>query len=68
MFVPKGSSWDSGEFITIIGDDNIIYKSQEMTKTSKAIDIEVDVTDINDFKIIMSDYNKIHIANAGFYQ
>ena len=68
LFIPEGSKWTTNEFITIIGDENILYKSEEMTKSSKAVNIEVDVTGVNNFKIIMSEYDRIYIANAGFYQ
>ena len=68
IFVPKGSSWTKSPYVTIIGDEKIIYKSDEMNKTSKPIDIEVDISGVNDFKVIFSHYNTIYMANEGFYQ
>ena len=68
LFVPKGSTWTTSPCVTIIGDGEVIYKSVEMNKTSKAVDIEVDISGINDFKIIFSHYNGIYMANDGFYQ
>lgn len=70
LFIPKGTKWDEEDvdYLTFIGDEKQLYKSQEMTKTSEAINIEIDVTDVNDFKIIFNKNDGIRIANAGFYQ
>ena len=70
LFVPDGANWKENEtdFITVIGDENVIFKSAEMGKTSKAVNIEVDITNVNDFKIVFNECDKIRIANAGFYQ
>lgn len=67
MLVTEGDDFSS-DYITIIGDDTVAFKSEEMNKTSKPIDIEVDVTGVNDFKIIFATHANIRIANAGFYQ
>lgn len=68
LFVPKGANWEENPYITVVGDDKILYTSEEMSKTSQPIEVEVDVSNVNDFKIIFSHYNCIYIANAGFYQ
>lgn len=68
LFVAQGSN-NSPNYVTIIGDDKVIYKSDEITKTSKPIDVEIDVTNINNFKIMYeTGRDSIYIANAGFYQ
>ncbi len=68
LFVPKGSTWTTSQYVTIIGDGKVIYKSNEMNKTSEPVDIEVDISNINDFKVIFSHYNGIYMGNEGFYQ
>lgn len=75
LFVPQGADWEEGTIdnITIIGDEKVIFPTEasgkiEMNKTSKPVDIEVDVSNINDFKIIFAKNDGIRIANAGFYQ
>lgn len=69
VFVPEGVTWaDSDHHITIIGDEKVLYVSEDFGKTSKPMDIEVDVTGINDFKIIFNQKSNVFIANAGFYQ
>ena len=68
LFVRQGDNIDSNT-VTIIGDEKVLYKSDEITKTSKPIDIAIDVTNINDFKIMFAEgSDSIYIANAGFYQ
>ena len=68
LFVRKGADWKGTDYITVIGDGKILFKSDEMDKTSKPIDIEVDVANINDFKILFINTECLQIANAGFYQ
>ena len=67
LFIPEGSNWDGESGIKIIGDGKLLYENV-MNKASKPIDIEVPITDINNFKIIFKDEAETHIANAGFYQ
>ena len=57
LFVPKGSTWETTQGITIIGDGKVIFPTEadgkiEITKTSKPIEIEVDVTDVNDITMV----------------
>lgn len=68
LFVRKGADRKGTDYITVIGDGKILFKSDEMDKTSKPIDIEVDVANINDFKILFINTECLQIANAGFYQ
>lgn len=70
LFVERGSNWDEAtkDFITVIGDEKTLFKSEELGKTSKSVDIEVDVSGVNDFKIIFNNNDGLRIANAGFYQ
>lgn len=75
LFVPQGADWkeDFIDYISIIGDEKVIFPTEssekiEMNKTSKPISIEVDVSNINNFKIIFAQNDGIRIANAGFYQ
>lgn len=68
LFVEKGSNWSGSVNMTIIGDENVLYKSEDFMKTSEPLDIEVDISNVDNFKILFSDYDKLYIANAGFYQ
>lgn len=69
LFIPQGADWKTNTHtITIIGDEKVLFTSDEMGKASKPVDIEVDITNVNDFKIIWKNQNSIRIANAGFYQ
>ena len=67
LFIPEGSNWDGESNIRIIGDGKLILE-EVMNKTSEPIDIEVSVTEVNDFKIIFGGETEIYIANGGFYQ
>lgn len=67
LFLPTGST-ATNQVIRIVGDDEIIYTSDVMDKTSKPIDIDLDITNVNDFKILFNKGQKVYIANAGFYQ
>ncbi len=75
LYVPRGYSQDDTYYLTIIADGKNIYKSPEMSKTSAPVDIDIDVTGCNDFRIIFSDtaysvnyIGFICLGNAGFYQ
>ena len=68
LFVPKGADWREEHTIKIIGDGKVISPEIIMNKTSEPIDIEIPITDVNNFKIIFDGNEGIHIANGGFYQ
>ena len=69
LFVEKGSNWSGSANIKIIGDEQMLYLSPDMIKTSEPINIEVDITGVDNFKLLFEGgYEKIYIANAGFYQ
>lgn len=69
LFVEKGSNWSGTSRIKIVGDDQMLYVSPDIIKTSEPMNIEVDISDIDNFKILFEgEYAKIHIANEGFYQ
>ena len=73
LFVPSTSSEGSG-YLEIIADGKPIYTSEKMTKTSRPVDIDVNITGCNDIKIRFSCYSRekggipMCLANAGFYQ
>jgi len=63
--------------ITIEADGYEIYSSPQFTKSSRPVDVDIDVTGYNDFKIICkTEYSESYnwgsqglcIGNAGFYQ
>lgn len=69
LYVPKGMSENYSNYINIETDGKIVYTSPEITKTSRPIDVEVDIRGCNNFKINFSnDWQFVHIGNAGFYQ
>ena len=70
LFIEKGTNWseDKTDSITVICDDKVKKPAYELNKTSDPIEIEVDVSGVDNFKIIFADSRGIHIANAGFYQ
>lgn len=74
IYVPKGSSTDKTQKINIKADGKIIYSSPEITKTSAPIDIDLNVTGCNDFKIEytvaggFTGHELAYIGDAGFYQ
>ncbi len=73
LYIPYGTSYGSVYQITIEADGKTIYKSPEMDKTSKPVDIDVSVKGCNVFKIkctLLNSYSGayIHLGDAGFYQ
>ena len=68
LFIPDGAQFDSTQKVFFVGDGKEIGSVIEMDKTSKCVDVEVDITDVNDFKMVFDSIGKIYVANAGFYQ
>ena len=76
FYIPKGTNTDYGEetYLQITADDKIVYKSPIVNKTSKPIDVDVDVKGCNIFKITITHngHGTLNfqpcIAEAGFYQ
>ncbi len=70
IYVPKGFSRDSTTKILIKADGKTVWSSPEMTKTSRPINVDVNIKGCNDFQIEVdnSGYCAAYIANGGFYQ
>ena len=69
LFVRDGIVVPDTAVMAIIADGKEIYRTTPgMTKVSKPIDIEVDVTGVNHIKFEFDRSDIIHIANEGFYQ
>ena len=66
LFVEKGSNWSGSEEIIIVGDEEVLGE-WEFTKETKPVDIELDIPEVDNFKILFSGYN-VNLAHAGFYQ
>lgn len=64
---PEGRNIDIEQNIKIIADGKTIYTSPTVTKTSRPLDIDVNIKGCNDLKIICSGYTG-YLVNAGFYQ
>ena len=69
LYVPEGTTYDSTCVVTITADGKQIYSSPVISKTTAPINLDVNVTGCNDFKISCSDRHPgVCLADAGFYQ
>lgn len=69
LYVPKGVNSNSTKKIIIKTDGKIVYTSPEITKTSRPIEVDIDITGCNEFIIeATGDYNLGCIGDGGFYQ
>lgn len=69
LYVPKGCTSDRTAKILIKTDGKVVYTSPEITKTSRPIDVDVNITGCNDFQIeVTGGWDLGYIADAGFYQ
>ncbi|MEE1013306.1 MAG: NPCBM/NEW2 domain-containing protein [Clostridia bacterium] len=77
LYIPQDYIVDKSIRITIGADGHQIYSSPQMNKTSRPVEIDIDISNYNDFKIIYSaDYSQSYnwecqalcIGDAGFYQ
>lgn len=72
LYVAEGYSGDGTGKFNIKTDGKTVYTSPTLTKTSRPVDIDVDITGCNDFVIefIGSDASSMNfcIGDAGFYQ
>ncbi len=70
IYTPKGYSKDRSTKISIKTDGKTIYTSPELTKTSRPINVDVDIRGCNVFEIETSgdSLSNGFIGNAGFYQ
>lgn len=69
IYVKNGATHDGGEQIIITADGKQIYVSPIMEKTSRPVNIDIDVTGCNDIKIEFTTGSEfIRLADAGFYQ
>lgn len=73
IFVKEGSNWNGTTNIKIVGDEKVLFDSDNnedgaITKTTNAFDINIDITGVDNFKILFSDGGRAFIAREGFYQ
>lgn len=69
LYVPEGETDNRTNYINIETDGKIVYTSPAITKVSSPINVDIDITGCNDFKIIFSDdWPFVHVGDAGFYQ
>lgn len=75
LYVPKDTSSDVISTMSIEVDGKNIYTSPDMTKTSRPVDIELDISNANELKITFTregDGNffgyDLCLGDAGFYQ
>lgn len=75
LYVPKDTSSDVISTMSIEVDGKNIYTSPDMTKTSRPVDIELDISNANELKITFTPggwYDSfgydLCLGDAGFYQ
>jgi len=71
IYVPQGYSGNERAQFVIEGDGRVLYSSPDMTRTSRPVHIDVDVTGVNHFRMIItvgSNTNVTRLGDAGFYQ
>lgn len=69
VYVPKGCDSNGTAKVIIKTDGKIVYTSPDITKTSRPVDIDIDITGCNDFQIEVTNGGDLgYIADAGFYQ
>lgn len=69
IYVPKGANFDGEYYVSIEADGVPLYTSPPITKTSRPVEFEVDVSGYNDFKITRTDgMLGIVLGDCGFYQ
>jgi hypothetical protein len=67
-YVRYGESNNGTSSFTIEADGKILYSSPEITKISRPIYFNVNITGYNEFKITPSGSVRISFADCGFYQ
>lgn len=74
IYVADGTTSDNTFQFVVKTDGKTVYTSPEITKTSKPVDFDIDVTGCYDFEMVIGDgvswqdASWINIGNAGFYQ
>lgn len=72
VYVKFGETAVKTSSFEIQGDGKTIYSSPSINKKSKPLSLDVDVTDVNDFKIVIdsntTDNITVYFADCGFYQ
>lgn len=66
LFVPKGWNTDDYTTMTVKADGKTIYTSPKMTKASKPVDIDLDISGYNDFQIIMETAGSLFGGEVAF--
>ena len=71
LFIGEGEEKDGTNYMEIIADGKTIYTSPMMTKTSRPVDVNVNVTGCNHIEIQFNGNSykpTLYLADAGFYQ
>ena len=68
LFVPDGYSIEGTSSVYFIGDGQQIGDPITFTKTTKPLDVKINVEGINDFQIVFDTMDAVYIAHEGFYQ
>ena len=67
LYVKNGYNGSDSKKVTIEADGRTIYSSPEITKTSKPVYIDVNISGCNNFKIITDGVLDLYIGDAQFY-
>ena len=71
LYIANGCSANSPSELIIKADGNVIYNSPAMSRTSKPVDIDIDITGCNVLELTRSgryDSAGLYLGNAGLYQ
>ncbi len=70
LYVPSGTDYNGSVRMKIVADGRTVYTSPKMTKTSRPVEVDVDITGCNDFEVnfVYDGKMRIALADAGFYQ
>lgn len=69
LYVPQDCNTSDTAKVIVKTDGKIVYTSPEITKSSRPIDLDIDVTGCNDFEIeVNRGFEFLFIGDGGFYQ
>ncbi len=69
LYVPEGTTIEKVGRLKIEVDGKVKYTSEDMTNSSRPVNIDISVKGANDIKFILEGINGgLYLADAGFYQ
>lgn len=71
LYIPQGETQDDTVTFSVIADGKNLYTSPAMSKSSRPVEFDINITGCNDIKISFSSANyylALCLGDAGFYQ